>query len=159
MDTRLDRRGFQGKYVLWNVEGKKIALLCPETYMNESGRSVRACADYYGMGPAEILVVQDDIDLPLGRVKVVKTGGAGGHKGVLSTIRHLGNNDFARVKIGIGRPRYEEPIEQYVLSPFYADERGIIGEVIQLGVQACELFVTRGVDSAMNRVNCQNLNM
>jgi PTH1 family peptidyl-tRNA hydrolase len=125
--------------------------------MNQSGKPIKAFADLYHLSAEDILVVHDDLDLPVGRLKVVKSGGAGGHKGALSVIHHLGDNGFNRVKIGIGRPRYGESVEDYVLSPFYKDEKGVIGEVVKLGVQACELFVSKGVDFAMNHINSQNL--
>ena len=74
--------------------------------MNRSGQSIKACVDSYGLETGNILIIHDDIDLSVGKVKVVRNGGAGGHKGVLSVIHHLGTNEFVRVKIGIGRPRY-----------------------------------------------------
>ena len=125
--------------------------------MNLSGESVRACADYYALETGRVLVVHDDLDIPLGRIKVVKDGGAGGHKGVASIIRHLGTTQFSRVRVGIGRPRYGEAVENYVLSPFYADEKGLAVEVLRVAVNACKLFVLEGVESAMNQINCQNL--
>lgn len=125
--------------------------------MNQSGKAVRACADYYDLEPANILVIHDDIDLPVGRVKVVKASGSGGHKGVKSIIEHLGSTHFQRVKIGIGRPRYGEAIEDYVLSLFYRDEMDIIEDVLHMAMQACELFVSGEVKLTMNKINCQNL--
>jgi len=132
-------------------------LLCPLTFMNRSGRSVRACVDYYDLECRDVLVVFDDIDLSVGRLKVARNGGAGGHKGVLSIIRNLGSTEFSRIKIGIGRPRYGESVEDYVLAPFYSDEKDIMEKVIHVAVQACELFVSEGIESAMNNINCQNL--
>ena len=132
-------------------------MLCPQTFMNQSGRSVKACLDFYGISPKDLLVVHDDLDLPLGRIKVVRGGGSGGHKGVTSVIAHAGTLEFARVKIGIGRPRRAESIEQYVLSPFYGEERPVVEEVLRTAIQACELFVSEGVDSAMNQINRQNI--
>ena len=112
---------------------------------------------HYDLGIENILVIHDDLDLPVGRVKVVRQGGAGGHRGISSLIQHLGTNQFSRVKLGIGRPRHNEPIEDFVLSPFYCEEKSIIEGVIRIAVEACELFVSRGVVSAMNAINCQNL--
>jgi PTH1 family peptidyl-tRNA hydrolase len=124
--------------------------------MNESGRSVRACADYYRIEPENILVVHDDIDLELGRIRVAKNGGSGGHKGVLSIFQYLGTRDFNRVKIGVGRPRYHEPVDEFVLSPFYRDDEAVVERVIEGAIKACELFVGQGVASAMNFMNRQN---
>jgi len=124
--------------------------------MNLSGNSVKACADYYDLDQGNILVIHDDLDLPVGRIKVGRKSGSGGHKGVASIIRNLGTMEFPRVKIGIGRPRYGEPVEDFVLEPFYKDQQEAIRRVIQGAVQACELFVSEGVESAMNAINCQN---
>jgi PTH1 family peptidyl-tRNA hydrolase len=132
-------------------------LLCPSTFMNRSGEAVRASADYYHIEPGNILVIHDDIDLPVGRVKVARGSGAGGHKGVQSIIDHLGSTQFMRVKIGIGRPRYDEAVEDYVLAPFYRDEHDMIEDVLRMATQACELFVSEGIEPAMNKINCQNL--
>jgi len=153
----LSSRRFRAKTIRAEFRGNSIILLCPLTFMNLSGESVRACASYYALETSRILVVHDDLDIPLGRIKVVRDGGAGGHKGVSSIIRHLGSAGFCQVKVGIGRPRYGEAVEDYVLAPFYADERGLAEDVLRLAVNACELFVLEGVESAMNRINCQNL--
>ncbi len=132
-------------------------LLCPLTYMNRSGKSVRSCADYYDIETRRILVIHDDVDLPVGRIKVVRQGGAGGHKGVLSVIEHLGDRQFPRLKIGAGRPRFAENIENFVLSPFYSDEKYVVEEVVRMAIKACELFVLEGIQSAMTRINCLDL--
>jgi PTH1 family peptidyl-tRNA hydrolase len=125
--------------------------------MNLSGAAVKGCMDFYRLESRNLLIVHDDLDLSLGRVKVAEGGGAGGHKGVQSIIEHLHTREFSRIKIGIGRPRYGEPVEDYVLSAFYKDERNTAQEVVHLAVRACELFVGEGIDVAMNRINCQNL--
>lgn len=153
----LKKRQFRSKNIRAEFQGNNIILLCPLTFMNLSGEAVRACADYYALEIGTILVIHDDLDLPLGRIKVVKDGGAGGHKGVSSIIRHLENNQFSRIKVGIGRPRYGETVEDYVLSPFYAYEKGLAQKAMEMAVNACELFVLEGVESAMNQINCQNL--
>lgn len=133
-------------------------LLRPLTYMNQSGKSIRACVDYFDLRAENILVIHDDIDLPVGKMRILRDGGAGGHKGVLSVVHHLGTREFQRLKIGVGRPRYNgESIENYVLSPFYSDEKEIIQKMIQLAIRACELFIAYGIDSAMNEINYQNL--
>ena len=155
--VRLNGRRFQSKNTRTNFHGNDILLVQPLTFMNQSGKSIKTFADFYNIETRNILVIHDDIDLPAGRIKLVRNGGAGGHKGVLSVIHHLGTKEFVRVKIGIGRPRYGETVEDYVLSPFYPDEKGVMKKVIQLAVRACELFISNGVDSAMNHVNYQNL--
>lgn len=158
LGVRLYGRRFQSRNTQTMFQDKEVILLRPRTYMNQSGKSIRACADFFDLNTRDILVIHDDIDLAVGKMKVVRDGGAGGHKGVSSIIQYLGTHSFSRLRIGIGRPRYNgESIEDYVLSPFYRDEGGIIEEVIQLAVRACELFITHGIDSAMNHINYQNL--
>jgi PTH1 family peptidyl-tRNA hydrolase len=126
--------------------------------MNQSGKSIRGCADFYDLDPENILIVHDDIDLSLGKIKLVRHGGGGGHKGVLSIMDHLGTRGFPRLKIGIGRPAgKEESIEDYVLNPFFGDEKGTVERVIQLAIAASELFISSGIDSAMNVINRENL--
>ncbi len=156
LGVRLGSRSFSGKGGRAKVLEQEIILLCPQTYMNESGRSVKACADYYRIESKSILIVHDDIDLDLGKIKVVKNGGSGGHKGVLSIFQHLGTRSFNRVKIGVGRPRYNEPVDEFVLRPFYKEDEAVVDKVIEGAIKACELFVDQGVESAMNFTNRQN---
>jgi PTH1 family peptidyl-tRNA hydrolase len=137
-------------------QGRKAVLLCPETYMNLSGSAVKACVDYYDVVQERMLVIHDDLDLPVGRIKVGRKGGSGGHKGVASIIRNLGTMEFPRVKIGIGRPRYGEPVDDFVLAPFYKDQREVTERVIQGAVQACALFISEGIEAAMSAINCRN---
>jgi PTH1 family peptidyl-tRNA hydrolase len=123
--------------------------------MNLSGTSVKRCADSLSVTTEDILVVHDDLDLPLGRVKVAKRGGDGGHKGIQSLLDHLGTREFSRVKIGIGRPRQGEPVHEFVLSPFYREDRPDVEAVLQKAVLACELIVSEGIEAAMNEINRQ----
>ena len=157
LGVRFTNRRFQSRSTRTRIQDKKVILFCPLTFMNLSGQSVRACADYYDLADTEVLVIHDDIDLPVGRIKVVVNGGAGGHKGVLSIIEHLNSMQFPRIKVGIGRPRFGESIEDYVLAPFYSDEKKTMERVIRMAVQACESVVSEGVEQAMNIINCQNL--
>ncbi len=154
---RLTGRRFQSESIRTRVDNLSILVVRPLTYMNNSGRPVRAFADYYDVESERIVVVHDDLDLPLGRIKVVKNGGAGGHKGVRSIIGHLGIWNFCRVRVGIGRPRYGEAVEAYVLSSFYKDERAGVERVIPAAVRACELLVSQGIERAMNAINCRDL--
>lgn len=157
LGVRFSARRFRSTYGRAVVEGRSVLLIRPMTFMNRSGEAVAAWAGYYRLDPGAVLVIHDDLDLPLGRVRVVKGGGAGGHKGVGSCIEHLRTGGFPRIKIGIGRPVGSEEVHDFVLSPFREDEKGTVARVIELGIRACELFVGEGVDSAMNAVNGQNL--
>jgi PTH1 family peptidyl-tRNA hydrolase len=157
LGTRLVGRRFKAKCGETVFQDRNILLLCPQTFMNLSGVSVESCANFYRIVPENILVVHDDVDLSVGRVRLVKNGGAGGHKGVLSIFEHLGTRRFNRLKVGIGRPQREEAVDQFVLNPFYEADRPIVEKVINLCIRGCEIFVTEGIAVAMNRINCQNL--
>jgi PTH1 family peptidyl-tRNA hydrolase len=148
---------FQSRFALTTYKNEDILLLFPETFMNLSGMSVRACADAYGLVTGKILVIHDDLDLPVGRIKLIRGGGPGGHKGVLSIIENLGDSQFPRIKIGIGRPPGEEGVEDYVLAPFNDDEKHIMERVLRMAVSACELVVSEGLEPAMNHINSQYL--
>ena len=158
LGVRLDRRRFQARFARTRFQNMDVILLRPMTFMNRSGDSIKACIDFFGLHAENVLVVHDDVDLPVGRVKVVRGGSAGGHRGVLSVIQHLGSHEFPRIKIGVGRPRYDgESVEDYVLKSFYRDEKEVVEEVIQVATQACELIVDGGVDAAMNHINSRDL--
>lgn len=153
----LRRRRFRAKIARLQMEKETVVLLCPMTYMNLSGLAVGEAVRFFEPPLEQVLVVHDDLDLPLGRLKMVRAGGAGGHKGVRSIIQHLGDDRFPRLKLGIGRPRHDESIESFVLRPFCADERNVIEEVIRAAVRACRIYVSKGMEAAMNYANCRNL--
>ncbi|MFC1868417.1 aminoacyl-tRNA hydrolase [Thermodesulfobacteriota bacterium] len=155
--VRLSNRRFQSENIRTKLHGKEIILLRPKTFMNLSGKTIKGCSDFYRLKPEDILIIHDDLDLAVGRIKVVGQGGSGGHRGVKSVIDHLGSRHFPRVKIGIGRPLRGETTEDYVLSPFYDNQKDTIKRVTRLAVQACRLFVSDGVETAMNHINCQQL--
>ena len=157
LGVKLKQHRFQARIAQTIFQEKKILLFCPVTFMNLSGMAVRACRDYFDLETEDILVLHDDLDLPVGRIKLARSGSSGGHKGILSIIKHLGSSNFPRIKIGIGRPRYGEDVEDFVLSPFYKDERDTMEDMFHLAVHGCELFLSEGIDSAMNQVNYKNL--
>jgi len=148
---------FCSKHALVDYRGSQIVLLCPLTFMNKSGESVRDCVHHYDLEMDRLLIIHDDLDLPLGKIKVVRHGGAGGHKGILSIIEFLESSEFSRVKIGIGRPRHGEAVADFVLSRFYDDENKLAEDVIRMAIEASELFVLEGVQTAMNLTNCRRL--
>ncbi|MCP4577269.1 MAG: aminoacyl-tRNA hydrolase [Deltaproteobacteria bacterium] len=157
LGVTLENHHFRSKHALVEYRGNKIVLLCPLTFMNKSGESVRDCIHHYDLEIGRLLVMHDDLDLPLGKIKVVSNGGAGGHKGVSSIIHLLGSSGFSRVKIGIGRPRHGEAVADYVLNCFYDDEKKLAEKVIRMAMKASELFVLKGVQAAMNHINCRRL--
>jgi len=130
-------------------------LLCPQTFMNLSGKCVKACKESLGVRTEGILVIHDDLDLPLGRVKAAKKGGAAGHKGIQSLLDHLGSGEFSRIRMGIGRPKLGEQVPEYVLSPFYREDRLVVEAMLQKAVRGCELFAFQGIEAAMNEINRQ----
>jgi PTH1 family peptidyl-tRNA hydrolase len=130
----------------------RVRLLKPTTFMNRSGAAVQAVATKNGIPPEEILVVHDDLDLPLGRLRVRRGGGAGGQKGVRDVIDRLGP-EFARLKIGIDRPPARWTTEHWVLSRFRDDEAELVERVVDAAADAVEALLRDGVDAAANAVN------
>ncbi len=150
---QIQGRRYQSLYGKGMVRGKPVVLVKPQTYMNLSGEAAAQWVGFYQAPPSCLLVVHDDLDLEPGRIKLVRKGGAGGHKGVASIIHRIGNEDIPRLKLGIGRPRFNEPIEQYVLSPFYEDERSIRDETVVAAAGIVELVISDGLDKVMNLIN------
>lgn len=136
----------------------RLRLLMPQTYMNDSGRSIRAALDWFGFSPEEMLVVVDDMDLPLGRLRLRLSGSAGGHNGLRSTISHLGSQEFARLRIGIGTPA-ENPAERkqrtvgHVLGRFSPAEQPALAAVLTEVVAGIALIQRLGYERAGNRLN------
>lgn len=133
--------------------GRHCLLALPQTFMNLSGESVRRILDFTSTPVADLVVVTDDLDLPLGRIRVRGDGGAGGHRGLASILEHLGEAGFVRVRIGIGRPPERVPAEAYVLQEFAAAERPALEEALERAREAVEAVVAEGAAAAMNRFN------
>lgn len=149
---------YKGKYCRTRLYGQQSILLKPETFMNLSGQCVAQFVRFFKIPMTNILILHDDLDLNVGRVKAVSRGGAGGHNGIRSLIQHLGHTDFARIKIGIGRPPRNDqghgaPVEHYVLSKLPSLELQEISTVFTRTDQAIQLFLTQGIDDCMNRIN------
>lgn len=122
------------------VGDTRVVYLAPATFMNESGSSVRAALDYYGLGPEVLLVVHDDIDLPFGRLRVQVGGGSGGHNGIRSIERSLGSKDFSRLKIGVGRPPGSMDPADFVLRDFTKSERPDVDLMVEDAADVVELW-------------------
>ena len=129
-----------------------VILAKPQTFMNRSGDPVNLLARYYKISPAGVLVVYDDLDLPLGSLRLRQKGGSGGHNGMKSVIQHLGN-DFPRLRLGIGRPPGRMEAAAYVLRDFRKEELPIVNDLLDDAVAAIESFVQAGVDLAMTHHN------
>ncbi len=133
--------------------GQNVILAKPQTFMNLSGRAVSRMSRHFEVSPEKILVVCDDLDLPLGRLRLRPEGGSGGHKGMRSIIDLLGTQSFARLRIGIDRPSGRMDPADYVLQPFAEDEEVIVAEVVRQAVAAVECTLTEGIIAAMDRFN------
>lgn len=134
------------------IADKKAILTKPQTSMNLSGNSIGPLVNYYQISGANILVIFDDIDLPLGTLRLREKGGSGGHNGMKSIINHLGQ-DFARLRIGIGRPPGRMEPADYVLQNFREEEIGLVDELLDRSAEATRTFIKEGIDSAMSRFN------
>ena len=135
------------------IGGEKVFLVKPLTYMNNSGEAIGPMLSYYKMETDDLTVVHDDMDIPAGMVRIRKKGSSGGHNGIKSVIAHVGGEDFARVRIGIGRPPAGWTVINHVLAPFSSEDVPKIREAINYLLPAVECIVTDGVDLAMNRYN------
>lgn len=145
---------FHGSYAEGMAIGsKKIRLLKPLTYMNRSGQSVRAAIDWYKMSPESVLVVYDEMDLPVGRLRLRLSGSAGGHNGMKSIISHLGSQNFPRLRIGIGKSDGKTETISHVLGRFAPDEIPIVTEVLDLTVKVVETSLKEGIAKAMSLYN------
>jgi peptidyl-tRNA hydrolase, PTH1 family len=149
----LSERKYPAYWGQTSVQGRKLLMVMPTTFMNLSGTVVARMLRSFRMVPEQMLVVHDDLDMLCGRIKLVQGGGAGGHRGVLSIIEQLGHPRFPRVKLGIGRPQHGEPVEEYVLKPPYPEERVVFSEMIAVAVEAVETVIISGLPTAMNRFN------
>jgi peptidyl-tRNA hydrolase, PTH1 family len=149
--TLSDQKKFQGIAGEGWAGRQKIRLLKPQTFMNLSGQSVRALLDWYKLEPAGVLVLYDDLDLPLGKMRIRLSGSAGGHNGMKSIISHLGTNEFPRLRMGIGKSN-DETIS-HVLGKFVPEEVPIVQDILSLAADAVELATRDGVEKAMNKYN------
>jgi PTH1 family peptidyl-tRNA hydrolase len=152
-----ENRRFQGVFGEgFDPKRQKIRLLKPLTYMNRSGQAIRAVTDWYKLPPQSVLIIYDDMDLPVGRLRLRLSGSAGGHNGMKSAIAHLGTQDFPRLRIGIGKPGDRKPDANsvsHVLGKFAPDEKPIISEVLYLVRDAVELSLKEGFQKAMSLYN------
>lgn len=155
-----DNRRFQALYGEGrSTNGRKIQLLKPLTYMNRSGQAIRAAIDWYKLPPESVLVIYDDMDLAVGRLRMRLSGSDGGHNGMKSIIAHLNTQTFPRLRIGIGKSGSgsDKNTISHVLGKFLPQETQIISEVLQLAVDAVEVSLTEGVSKAMSLYNSRTV--
>ncbi|MDI1477520.1 aminoacyl-tRNA hydrolase [Polyangium sp. y55x31] len=146
------REKFSGVWARATLGDEPGVLLQPMTYMNESGRSVQPALAFFKIAPKELVVIHDELDLPFGDVRLKFGGGHAGHNGLRSIMSHVGTGDFARVRVGVGRPPpgYRGEVADYVLSPFDAVERSRLPDILKLVTDSVLEVATRGFDAAMN---------
>jgi PTH1 family peptidyl-tRNA hydrolase len=147
------RSKFSGDLAELRFEGRRLALLKPQTYMNESGRSVGAAVRFFKLPPERLLVLHDEVDLEPGRLQARLGGGLAGHNGLRSLAQHLKTQEFLRLRIGVGRPERGDPrpVADFVLSPF--DEHVDVGEIVGRAADAVESLALEGLDEVQNRFN------
>lgn len=150
----VSRTKFNGLYGSGVIEKQKVILLKPQTFMNLSGECVKAFVDFYKLQTAtDVIVVYDDMDIEPGTVKIKKKGGPGSHNGAKSVVHELENDDFMRIRIGIGKPEEQEDRINYVIGKLQEEEGNILQQGIELAVQAIVETMKHGIDSAMNKYN------
>lgn len=135
------------------IEGKKVILAKPTTYMNLSGESVKELQNYYKVDNDNLIIIYDDISLDIGQIRIRTKGSAGGHNGIKSIINHLGSNEFPRIKIGVGEKPAKWDLADYVLSRFNKDEREIIDTTLWSVSKCCKTWIEKGINEAMNQYN------
>lgn len=132
---------------------EKLLIIKPQTFMNASGEALREAKEFYRIALDRVIVVYDELDLPLGSIRVNMGGGSAGHNGIKSIIASLGSGEFCRVRIGIGKPPGEKEGRDHVLSAFAANERDTAAEMVETAAEATLEIISAGVDSAMNKFN------
>ncbi|MGG0240947.1 aminoacyl-tRNA hydrolase [Bacillus rhizoplanae] len=149
----LNEQKFKGLFGAGFVNGEKVILLKPLTYMNLSGESIRPLMDYYKIDIEDFVVMYDDLDIPVGKLRLRMKGSAGGHNGVKSTIAHLGTQEFQRIRMGIDRPKNGMKVVDYVLGRFTVDEMPEVERAIEKSADACEEWLKAPFLQVMNTFN------
>ena len=151
--VKLNKVKFKSAYNIIPFAGSKCLVMKPQTYMNSSGESIRAAADYYKVDPEDILVVYDDISLAPGQLRIRAKGSAGGHNGIKSIIAHLGTQEFPRVKVGVGEKPARMDLADYVLGHFSKEEQATMDDAVKEAADAVCEIVNVGIAQAMNDHN------
>lgn len=152
----LKRKGYQGCYGVGRVAGEEATILLPQTYMNRSGASVAPAYQSLDIAPGDLIVIHDEIDLIFGCLRIKFGGGHGGHNGLRSISAALGEVEYSRLRMGVGRPPAGGDVSGHVLSRFNAAERVDLPTYIETATEALELLITRGPQVAMNTYNTRN---
>lgn len=137
------------------IEGEKVLLLKPQTFMNLSGESIREAVDYYKIDPEDLIVIYDDISLDPGQLRIRLKGSAGGHNGIKNIIAHLGTQEFPRIKVGVGAKPPKMDLADYVLGRFSAEEQKVMDEAFIEAAEAAVMMMRDGAERAMNHYNAK----
>lgn len=152
-NIEVNKSKFKGLYGTGMIQGQKVLLLKPQTYMNLSGESVKEIIDFYHIELKKIIIIYDDMDTEKGNIRIRKKGGAGSHNGMKSVVKCLQTNDFGRIRVGIGQPENKKDMINYVIGKISEEEQ----KILQLGVdkasEAVEEILKNGIDIAMNKFN------
>ncbi|WP_409296414.1 aminoacyl-tRNA hydrolase [Peribacillus sp. SCS-26] len=149
----LNQSKHKGLYAMGMVNGEKVILLKPLTYMNLSGESVSAVLGFYKLSVKDLVVIYDDLDLPLGKLRLRQKGSAGGHNGMKSIISHLGTQEFNRIRMGVGRPQDGRSVPDFVLSRFSREEEAEVSKAVDISAKACENWLNNDFLKVMNTFN------
>ncbi|HLS06842.1 MAG TPA: aminoacyl-tRNA hydrolase [Bacillota bacterium] len=150
---QLTKEKFNGFYASEFIQGEKVAFLQPQTFMNRSGDCIQPFIDYFKIDRENILVIYDDLDLPVGKIRLRQKGSHGGHNGLRSTIARLNTDKFKRLRVGIGRPTNNQPIVDYVLNKFSKTQETAVQSSIDLAADACEKWLQEDFIQVMNSFN------
>lgn len=134
-------------------ENEKIILMKPQTYMNLSGNSVRQVMDFYKLDSENLIVIYDDIDIELGRIRIKKSGGAGTHNGMRNIVQMISSENFPRVRVGTGKPKFQMDLAEYVLMPFSKEEDEVVKKAISRATEAVIKIINSDIQTAMNEFN------
>lgn len=149
----ISKTRFKALYETGIIQGKKVILLKPQTYMNSSGISIKEVVDFYNIKPEEIIIIYDDIDIEKGKIKLRKKGGPGSHNGMKSVIQELQSTDFIRIRVGIGQPEFKKDMINYVIGNVPDEEQKVLQVGTQKAAEAVEEILRNGIDIAMNKFN------
>ena len=157
LGVKISEKKFKGLCQTVSLNGEKYLLLKPLTYMNNSGESVRAAADFYKIAPEDIIILYDDINFECGRMRIRGSGSAGGHNGMKSIIAHLGSDKFPRVRIGVGGLSENEDMISHVLGKYNKKDREVMDRAAEVAAEAALCIAENGFEEAMNQFNGLNL--
>ena len=152
-NIKLKKNKFQGLFEIGEIEGQKVIIVKPQTYMNLSGNCVKEIVDFYKIEKENIIIIYDDMDIEPGKIKIRKKGSSGGHNGIKSIIQMLGTDQFSRIRIGIGKPEHKGDEINYVIGPIHNEEKKLLMQGVEKAEKALIEILKNGIDIAMNKFN------